>query len=268
MKPIVFRIDPNVLSQFVKPSGQKKETVSQINQVQDCLKQLNIDDDEEVEQFTNQQPSQPVIKNRSRTLYSNGSTLPETLSKNSNQQIQEMNLSISGSSLGWDEVFSSTMPTSFQMFQFKNKRRYEPQQQTTQFQIQLQNIPKDNRTTLMIKNIPNKYSQPLLLEEIDCNNRDTYNFFYLPIDFTNKCNVGYAFINFYDPQDIPKFYLEFHNRKWSKFNSEKICQITYARIQGVEELQGHFQYSTIMHEKDRRLKPIFKQSSEQKLKRK
>lgn len=36
----------------------------------------------------------------------------------------------------------------------------------------------------MIKNIPNKYSQPLLLERIDKNHKDTYDFIYLPIDFT------------------------------------------------------------------------------------
>ncbi len=53
----------------------------------------------------------------------------------------------------------------------------------------------DRRTTLMIKNIPNKYSQKMLLAAVDEAHRGTYDFFYLPIDFKNKCNVGYAFIN-------------------------------------------------------------------------
>ena len=41
----------------------------------------------------------------------------------------------------------------------------------------------DPRTTLMIKNIPNKYTQKMLLEEIDRNHFGAYDFFYLPIDF-------------------------------------------------------------------------------------
>ncbi len=53
----------------------------------------------------------------------------------------------------------------------------------------------DRRTTLMIKNIPNKYTQKMLLATIDEHFRGSYDFFYLPIDFKNKCNVGYAFIN-------------------------------------------------------------------------
>ena len=35
----------------------------------------------------------------------------------------------------------------------------------------------------MIKNIPNKYTQKMILEEIDKDFKNLYDFFYLPIDF-------------------------------------------------------------------------------------
>jgi len=55
----------------------------------------------------------------------------------------------------------------------------------------------DARTTLMIKNIPNKYTQKMLLATIDEHFRGTYDFFYLPIDFKNKC----GFVSASDPCD-------------------------------------------------------------------
>jgi hypothetical protein len=44
----------------------------------------------------------------------------------------------------------------------------------------------DRRTTLMIRNIPNKYSQAAVLDEINEQFLGTFDFFYLPIDFKNR----------------------------------------------------------------------------------
>ena len=83
----------------------------------------------------------------------------------------------------------------------------------------------------MIKNIPNKYTQKMLLQTIDEQFSRLYDFFYLPIDFKNKCNVGYAFINMVQPKYILPLTKRFNQRKWERFNSEKVCHISYARIQ-------------------------------------
>lgn len=101
----------------------------------------------------------------------------------------------------------------------------------------------DGRTTVMIRHIPNKYTEEMLLEEINRNHRVKFNFLYLPIDYFNSCNVGYAFLNFIHTKFIQDFYREFHGKRWNKFNSEKICELAYARIQGTTSLIDHFQNS-------------------------
>ncbi|GAB4815073.1 hypothetical protein N2152v2_002119 [Parachlorella kessleri] len=113
----------------------------------------------------------------------------------------------------------------------------------------------DKRTTLMIKNIPNKYTQKMLLALIEERFRGMFDFFYLPIDFKNKCNVGYAFINMVKPEYIIPLVDEFHGKRWPKFNSEKICHIAYGRIQGKAALVQHFQNSSLLHE-DKRCRPV------------
>ncbi|XP_038993474.1 protein MEI2-like 1 isoform X3 [Hibiscus syriacus] len=126
-----------------------------------------------------------------------------------------------------------------------------------QYELDINHIIRgeDSRTTLMIKNIPNKYTSKMLLAAIDEHCRGTYDFIYLPIDFKNKCNVGYAFINMIDPQQIIPFYKAFNGKKWEKFNSEKVASIAYARIQGKAALITHFQNSSLMNE-DKRCRPI------------
>ena len=54
-------------------------------------------------------------------------------------------------------------------------------------------IEKDGRTTLMLRNIPNKYTRDMILEEINSYEdlKKKYDFFYLPIDY----RVNYLIIN-------------------------------------------------------------------------
>ena len=130
--------------------------------------------------------------------------------------------------------------------QKSGKRNYLRVDDSNEFLIKVEKIEVSRKTTLMIKNIPNKYTKELMLEAIDECFHDAYDFFYLPIDFKNNCNVGYAFINFKELGTIRAFYEKFNNRKWAKFNSEKVCEIKYARIQGKEECESHFKGSSLM----------------------
>eukprot|EP00536_Pseudo-nitzschia_multiseries_P003330 jgi/Psemu1/185611/e_gw1.51.109.1 len=115
----------------------------------------------------------------------------------------------------------------------------------------------DTRSSLMVRNIPNKYTQQMLLNEFTENGHGpgVIDFFYLPIDFKNRCNRGYAFINFVDYRDIVKFHRQYYGQHWRTFNSDKICDITYARIQTKASMLKRFENSALM-EKDEEYKPL------------
>lgn len=92
------------------------------------------------------------------------------------------------------------------------------------------------------------------------NHEGTYDFFYLPIDFKNRCNVGYCFINFIDPKYISPFIDEFNGKRWKSFNSEKVCAVSFARIQGKQAMIARFQNSSLL-DKDDEYQPLLFYSS-------
>jgi hypothetical protein len=98
-------------------------------------------------------------------------------------------------------------------------------------------------TTMMLRNIPNKYTPSMLQQFIEKTHIDQYDFFYLRMDFKNKCNVGYAFINFLTPVGLGTFAELVQNKRWDHFNSEKVIATCFADIQGTEALIQKFRNS-------------------------
>ena len=127
------------------------------------------------------------------------------------------------------------------------KQRNTPVEERAKYVINLEKIinEKDQRTTLMIKNIPRNIMQSYLMEVINKKFENLFNFFYLPIDFIKKENAGYAFINFKNSKNIVDFYIEFNEKPWP-FCQNRKCFISYARIQGFRAITQHFSSSNIM----------------------
>ncbi|KAH7835052.1 hypothetical protein Vadar_022427 [Vaccinium darrowii] len=133
----------------------------------------------------------------------------------------------------------------------------------------------EEKTTVMIKNIPKHYTGELLLRFLDehclLENRkrntnseedddctvSAYDFMYLPIDFRTGFSRGFAFVNFTEARAVWKFFEACNRKTWELFQSPKICEIVCAKIQGKEALVKHFQNSTFRCESDQFLPVCF-----------
>ncbi|CAE7815270.1 ML4, partial [Symbiodinium sp. CCMP2456] len=66
--------------------------------------------------------------------------------------------------------------------------------------------PKSNvsdRTTVMLRNIPNNYTREMFLALLDDNGfAGRYDFVYVPCDFRRQANLGYAFVNLVDASAV------------------------------------------------------------------
>ena len=133
---------------------------------------------------------------------------------------------------------------NFNRNKFKQSNKYtNDNNEHKLYIINIENIIKgtENRTTVMIRHIPNRYSYQNLQDEINIVCKDKYDFLYLPIDSENNCNLGYAFINFINPLHIVRFYEMFKSRKWLYFNSFKECDLSFAKFQGKGALTSNFE---------------------------
>jgi hypothetical protein len=102
----------------------------------------------------------------------------------------------------------------------------------------------DQRTTLMIRNIPKRMTQRQLLAEIDlAGYLACVDFVYLPTDISQGRSHGFAFVNFELPEQAAAFKAVFHKKHFlsvgasspsSHFSSGSGLSVSYADIQGLE----------------------------------
>jgi hypothetical protein len=90
----------------------------------------------------------------------------------------------------------------------------------------------------MIRNIPIKYSDELLLKELN-DFSGKFDCIYLPYDYERNGNRGFAFINFINPLHIILFYERFQWKSWNYIESRKHCELNMANYQGINEIKRH-----------------------------
>eukprot|EP00397_Hematodinium_sp_SG-2012_P018703 GEMP01019171.1.p1 GENE.GEMP01019171.1~~GEMP01019171.1.p1 ORF type:complete len:407 (+),score=65.49 GEMP01019171.1:1144-2364(+) len=107
-------------------------------------------------------------------------------------------------------------------------------------------------TTIMLRNIPNRYTREMLLAEFHMNEvLESIDFFYLPIDLRFRRNVGYCFLNLVSCDAVHEFASIFDNAKLTQVPNSKSCLISRAKIQGKDANIEQYRNSAVitMHEK-------------------
>lgn len=111
-------------------------------------------------------------------------------------------------------------------------------------------IPNDDRTTLMFRNLPNNYNRSTLLHMLDTEGfKATYNLVYLPTDFRNFAGFGYAFVNFVTHHDAKKAKQSFQGFSRWRVPSRKTCDVVWSGpVQGLQAHTERYRNSPVMHD--------------------
>eukprot|EP00927_Polykrikos_kofoidii_P082450 TRINITY_DN8205_c0_g1_i1.p1 TRINITY_DN8205_c0_g1~~TRINITY_DN8205_c0_g1_i1.p1 ORF type:complete len:645 (+),score=174.83 TRINITY_DN8205_c0_g1_i1:60-1937(+) len=137
--------------------------------------------------------------------------------------------------------------------QQQQQQQAEPEQEEEQDDQEQQGTEDTTEyTTVMLRNIPNKYSRDKLIDQLNEEWNCEFDFVYLPIDFKNKCNVGYCFVNFRTSSACRQFVGKYHGVEVRHclpgFNSKKVVEVTMARVQGLQENVKRLRNSPVMRE--------------------
>jgi len=143
---------------------------------------------------------------------------------------------------------------SVQQQEQQQRQQQQQQQQDTAFEevssASPDGSPEMPRTTVMIRNIPKMYSRHEVQELLDSEGfAGKYDFLYLPIDFKQGDNLGYAFVNLASSADAHELILQFTGFKLWPTSNEEVCEVSWSnQHQGLDQHIERYRNSPVMHE--------------------
>jgi len=104
-------------------------------------------------------------------------------------------------------------------------------------------------SSVMMRNLPNDYTRTMLLELLRTEGfAGMFDFVYVPVDFRSCSGLGYAFINFNSFESAERFRQHFTGfEQWSSA-SDKVCEVAWSALQGLEAHIERYRNSPVMHE--------------------
>lgn len=99
----------------------------------------------------------------------------------------------------------------------------------------------ENKTTVMIRNLPFRYSQDMLVKDLNESGfTDAFDFVYLPMNSKTDSSKGYAFVNFSSAACSWNCKIAFEGRPMMQYGSDKVLSVVPAAVQGYEANYEHF----------------------------
>jgi len=104
-------------------------------------------------------------------------------------------------------------------------------------------------TTLMLRNIPNDYTRAMLMELLDQDGfHGSYDFLYLPRDFSRGAGIGYAFINMTSHENALRLLGHFTGFCNWTVPSRKVAEVSWSNPnQGLSVHVERYRNSTVMY---------------------
>jgi len=95
--------------------------------------------------------------------------------------------------------------------------------------------PSDDGVTIMMRNIPNRYTREMMLQDFTQKGlMMDVDFLYIPIDLRHQRCVGYCFVNVRNEEAANRFRKAFDGEKLTQIRSEKVCSICLGKVQGLK----------------------------------
>ncbi|CAE8652661.1 unnamed protein product [Polarella glacialis] len=94
--------------------------------------------------------------------------------------------------------------------------------------------------TLMIRNIPARFTKVHLLRDFDAHGSSGIDYFFLPVDLQTGKTKGMAFVNFRSKAQAKQFQEQWHRTRLPNHGGGKVLDITAARMHGVTANLGQF----------------------------